>query len=187
MQDALKNQKRSYSTSARRLQPDLQTTSAASSSSADGAVLSLRQIESQRHEINEATALAIADGRLPDPIEARKAAELRSRQPFKFDAPPLPLPSGSHLRKDRYDDIVEQITCLLMRDGKKSQARKVRIWSPSLPFSSDTNLLTAHVRHPRTPPHRPITAGVAFPASSSDRAADAPSALEPCALPDPRH
>ncbi len=42
-----------------------------------------------------------------------------------FGLPELPLPSKSHL-KHRYDPIVEQVTNLLMQDGKKSIAQRVR-------------------------------------------------------------
>lgn len=49
-----------------------------------------------------------------------------------FGLPELPLPSKSHL-KHRYDPIVEQVTNLLMQDGKKSIAQRVRS-SVSLSF-----------------------------------------------------
>lgn len=42
----------------------------------------------------------------------------------KFGLPELPLPSNAHL-KHRYDPIVEQVTNLMMRDGKKSVAQRV--------------------------------------------------------------
>lgn len=44
---------------------------------------------------------------------------------LKFPMPSLPLPQGSHV-KHRYDPVVEQVTNLLMRDGKKSVAQRVR-------------------------------------------------------------
>jgi hypothetical protein len=40
-----------------------------------------------------------------------------------FPLPDLPLPSGMHL-KHRYDGVVEQLTNLLMKDGKKSVAQR---------------------------------------------------------------
>lgn len=43
---------------------------------------------------------------------------------YKFDLPALPLPSKSHLRH-RYEPLVEQVTNLMMRDGKKSVAQRV--------------------------------------------------------------
>lgn len=49
-----------------------------------------------------------------------------------FGLPELPLPPKSHL-KHRYDPIVEQVTNLLMQDGKKSIAQRVR---PSIHLSS---------------------------------------------------
>lgn len=43
---------------------------------------------------------------------------------LKFEMPTLPLPKDGHL-KHRYDDVVEQVTNLLMRHGKKSAAQRV--------------------------------------------------------------
>lgn len=42
----------------------------------------------------------------------------------KYGLPSLPLPPGSHV-KHRYDDIVTQVTNLLMRHGRKSVAQRV--------------------------------------------------------------
>ena len=42
----------------------------------------------------------------------------------KFGLPALPIPQKAHL-KHRYDYVVDQVTQLLMKDGKKSQAQKV--------------------------------------------------------------
>lgn len=44
---------------------------------------------------------------------------------LKFDMPTLPLPKDGHV-KHRYDPVVEQVTNLLMRHGKKSVAQRVR-------------------------------------------------------------
>lgn len=44
---------------------------------------------------------------------------------LKFEMPTLPLPKDGHL-KHRYDPVVEQVTNLLMRHGKKSVAQRVR-------------------------------------------------------------
>lgn len=67
-----------------------------------------------------------------------QAMELLKPKPSKqqppgqiFGLPELPLPSKSHL-KHRYDPIVEQVTNLLMQDGKKSIAQRVR---PSVSLS----------------------------------------------------
>src|SRR4051812_14514338 len=46
----------------------------------------------------------------------------------KFGLPQLPIPSQNN-RKYRYDDVVTQVTNLLMKDGKKSIAQRV---SPSV-------------------------------------------------------
>lgn len=45
-------------------------------------------------------------------------------QGHKFGIPPKTLPPQSHLRK-RYDPLVEQVTNLIMRHGKKATAQKV--------------------------------------------------------------
>lgn len=45
---------------------------------------------------------------------------------LKFEAPTLPIPKDGHL-KYRYDPVVEQVTNLLMQDGKKSAAQRVRL------------------------------------------------------------
>jgi small subunit ribosomal protein S7 len=44
---------------------------------------------------------------------------------LKFEMPSLPLPKDGHV-KHRYDPVVEQVTNLLMRHGKKSVAQSVR-------------------------------------------------------------
>lgn len=44
---------------------------------------------------------------------------------LKFDMPVLPLPQDGHV-KHRYDPVVDQVTNLLMRHGKKSVAQRVR-------------------------------------------------------------
>ncbi|KAF2860088.1 ribosomal protein S7 [Piedraia hortae CBS 480.64] len=43
-------------------------------------------------------------------------------QSHKFPLPPLPLPPNSHLQQ-RYDPLVQQLTNLMMRDGKKARAQ----------------------------------------------------------------
>lgn len=50
---------------------------------------------------------------------------LEEDEGHKFGLPTLPLPPGSNLRK-RYEPIVDQVTKLLMRDGKLSVAQRVR-------------------------------------------------------------
>lgn len=42
----------------------------------------------------------------------------------KFALPEMPLPPGSNMKK-RYDTLVDQVTKLLMRDGKLSVAQRV--------------------------------------------------------------
>jgi small subunit ribosomal protein S7 len=44
---------------------------------------------------------------------------------LKFELPVLPIPKDAHV-KHRYDPVVDQVTNLLMRHGKKSVAQRVR-------------------------------------------------------------
>lgn len=44
---------------------------------------------------------------------------------LKYEMPVLPLPKDGHV-KHRYDPVVDQVTNLLMRHGKKSIAQRVR-------------------------------------------------------------
>lgn len=53
----------------------------------------------------------------------------------KYGVPEVPIPSGMHL-KHRYHPVLEQITNLLMKDGKKSKAQRVRNTHFNM-FSSD--------------------------------------------------
>jgi len=48
----------------------------------------------------------------------------RKVEGHKFGLPELPLPSNMH-KNYRYDDIVAQVTRLLMKDGKLGQAQRV--------------------------------------------------------------
>ncbi|OHF00234.1 30S ribosomal protein S7 [Colletotrichum orchidophilum] len=52
-------------------------------------------------------------------------AEVATSQPrtYKFPLPTLPLPPHSHL-KSRYHPVLDQLTNLMMRDGKKAQAQR---------------------------------------------------------------
>lgn len=54
----------------------------------------------------------------PEPSELQQAGHI-------FGLPTLPLPSTSHI-KHRYDPIVDQVTKLMMKDGKLSKAQRVR-------------------------------------------------------------
>ncbi|KAI9817999.1 MAG: hypothetical protein M1832_004520 [Thelocarpon impressellum] len=75
-------------------------------------------------------------------------------QGVKFGMPELPLPSTSHL-KHRYDPVVNQVTKLLMRDGKLSVAQ------------TNMALILSHLRTsspPAVSPARPLLPG-APPAS----------------------
>ncbi|KAK2005020.1 30S ribosomal protein S7 [Colletotrichum falcatum] len=64
----------------------------------------------------------LASGGLLATAEEDKVA---TRQPprYKFPLPALPLPPHSHL-KSRYHPVLDQLTNLMMRDGKKAQAQR---------------------------------------------------------------
>lgn len=53
---------------------------------------------------------------------------------LKFEMPTLPLPKDGHI-KHRYDPVVDQVTNLLMMDGKKSAAQRVRDFTTLRPIS----------------------------------------------------
>lgn len=63
----------------------------------------------------------------PETMSSTDAILVPARAPkptHKFELPKLPLPPQSHL-KHRYHPLVEQVTNLIMRDGKKSLAQRV--------------------------------------------------------------
>ena len=80
----------------------------------------------QYHEITEEEAIAIAKGELPHPLEMRKQAQViaQERQGLKFAAPSTPVEKQRHLKR-RYEGVIEQVTNLIMRHGKKSVAQRV--------------------------------------------------------------
>jgi small subunit ribosomal protein S7 len=58
-------------------------------------------------------------------VDFEAASKLPETPGLKFEMPTLPLPKGGHVQR-RYDPVVEQVTNLLMRHGKKSVAQRVR-------------------------------------------------------------
>ena len=80
----------------------------------------------QYHEITEEEAEQIAKGELPDPLveSVDERVEEVQRQGLKFAPPKTPLGAQRHLHR-RYDGCVEQVTNMIMRDGKKSVAQRV--------------------------------------------------------------
>jgi len=56
-------------------------------------------------------------------VDFEAASKLPVTPGLKFEAPTLPLPQDGHV-KHRYDPVVEQVTNLLMRHGKKSVAQR---------------------------------------------------------------
>jgi small subunit ribosomal protein S7 len=58
-------------------------------------------------------------------VDFGSASQLPETPGLKFEMPTLPLPKDGHVQR-RYDPVVEQVTNLLMRHGKKSVAQRVR-------------------------------------------------------------
>lgn len=71
-------------------------------------------------------------------IDLEAASKLPVTPGLKFEMPTLPLPKDGHV-KHRYDPVVEQVTNLLMRHGKKSVAQRVRrfLCTVSIVYSAD--------------------------------------------------
>lgn len=90
---------------------------------------------------------------------------------LKFEMPTLPLPKDGHV-KHRYDPVVEQVTNLLMRHGKKSVAQSVRFTTPQDPITRPANtqqnmaLILQHLRTSPIPtinPAKPLLPGAPPP------------------------
>lgn len=58
-------------------------------------------------------------------VDLTAASNVSVTPGLKFEMPTLPLPKGGHVQR-RYDPVVDQVTNLLMRHGKKSVAQRVR-------------------------------------------------------------
>lgn len=97
---------------------------------------------------------------------------------LKFELPELPLPPGSHL-KYRYEPIVDQITNLLMVDGKKATARRVGSLVRSFADYAESALLTITecIPYPQAPPDRTSSAHKPEHATPTYHATSALSAL----------
>lgn len=118
MKDSLKNPQsaqnakpstRPFSTLARRRTPDLSTTdSFPDPSQLDPSML---PTEAQRAAYQADTPTTA-----PPPIQEQTPGH-------KFPLPALPLPQGSH-KDHRLDPVVDQLTNLLMRSGKKAAAQR---------------------------------------------------------------
>jgi small subunit ribosomal protein S7 len=61
-------------------------------------------------------------------VDVPAATTLPQTPGLKFEMPTLPLPKDGHVKR-RYDPVVEQVTNLLMQDGKKSAAQTVSFTS----------------------------------------------------------
>lgn len=70
-------------------------------------------------------------------VNVQSATTLQQIPGLKFEMPSLPLPRNSHVKR-RYDPVVEQVTNLLMRHGKKSVAQSVSFTAPSTRVWADS-------------------------------------------------
>jgi small subunit ribosomal protein S7 len=68
-------------------------------------------------------------------VDVPGASMLPQQAGLKFEMPTLPLPKDGHVKR-RYDPVVEQVTNLLMQDGKKSVAQTVGFTFPNPVFMS---------------------------------------------------
>jgi hypothetical protein len=73
-------------------------------------------------------------------VDVKAATTLQQTPGLKFEMPTLPLPKDGHV-KHRYDPVVEQVTNLLMRHGKKSVAQSVSSTAPP-----SANMANSHLR-----------------------------------------
>ncbi|KAH8725032.1 ribosomal protein S7 domain-containing protein [Phaeosphaeriaceae sp. PMI808] len=86
-------------------------------------------------------------------VDIQSATTLPETPGLKFEMPILPLPKDGHV-KHRYDPVVEQVTNLVMRHGKKSVAQ------------SNMSLILQHLRTSPIPtinPARPLLPGAPPP------------------------
>ena len=57
-------------------------------------------------------------------VNLQMASKVPATPGLKFEMPSLPLPKDGHV-KHRHDPVVDQVTNLIMRHGKKSVAERV--------------------------------------------------------------
>jgi small subunit ribosomal protein S7 len=57
-------------------------------------------------------------------VDVQNVSKAPATPGLKFEMPSLPLPKDGHV-KHRHDPVVDQVTNLLMRHGKKSVAERV--------------------------------------------------------------
>ena len=105
---------------------------------------------------------------------------------------------NDHLQK-RYPEVIDQVTKLLMRDGKLSKAQRVRIYhySRATPLGGGTRtrkeherltrLLAGHGIDPQLPPHIIGTEGVPSAATPAGCAPGPHAPAGPGTLPHPGH
>jgi small subunit ribosomal protein S7 len=68
-------------------------------------------------------------------VDFQAASKAPTTPGLKYEMPTLPLPKDGHV-KHRHDPVVDQVTNLLMRHGKKSVAE--RVGQPALNHSLQT-------------------------------------------------
>ncbi|KAK4230126.1 ribosomal protein S7 domain-containing protein [Podospora fimiseda] len=99
------------------------TTNTTSSSSIDPSMLQMpRRMMEEEVGVEEVTENRIALNQLEMVAYGLNPFD-REVEGHKFGLPELPLPSNKH-KDHRYDDIVAQVTRLLMRDGKLGKAQR---------------------------------------------------------------
>lgn len=106
--------RRSYSTTISRQQAGRPTTRGAFRDNVTEEDLAL-----EKEALLTSNQLAVEEAAFDDELSM-----VDEDQGVKFGLPTLPLPPGSNLKK-RYEPIVDQVTKLLMRDGKLSAAQRV--------------------------------------------------------------
>jgi small subunit ribosomal protein S7 len=72
-------------------------------------------------------------------VDLQSVSKAPAMPGLKFEMPSLPLPKDGHV-KHRHDPVVDQVTNLLMRHGKKSVAE--RVGQPTLRHSLQTTDVT---------------------------------------------
>ena len=132
-QNAKPSTSRSFSTFVRRRTPDLSSTSGGlDPSTFDPAMI---PTEDQRASYTGYTA----ESQPPAPAFA---SIQEAKKGHKFPLPSMPLPQGSEKDK-RYDPVVQQVTNLIMRDGKKAAAQR------------NMSVILSHLRTTSPPSYNP--------------------------------
>lgn len=101
---------------------------------------SARQQQQQMDQSQNDPSIAAVASMIYNPQQPASAA-MQPPEGYKFEPPSMSLPRTENVKR-RYDPLVEQFTKLLMRDGKLSHAQKVRTSVPHILFRTNLyNLL----------------------------------------------